>query len=140
MGKHLDSPASFWPISLTSCISKLFERTILSHLLFFLESNSILSPHQASFCPGRSTLDQILYLFLSISDGFNKPRPGLGQFFLLLISLELFTLSGILPFSTNSFWLASLLAFRLASLQQFMLTCSSESSTSHSKIPQCKIF
>ena len=76
MGKPLDSPASFRPISLTSCVSKLFERIILSRLLFFLESNSILSPRQAGFCPGRSTLDQILYLSQSISDGCNKPRPG----------------------------------------------------------------
>ena len=43
---------------------------------FFLESNSILSPRQTGFCPGRATLDQILYLSQSISDGFNKPRPG----------------------------------------------------------------
>ena len=76
MGKPPDSPASFRPISLTSCVSKLFERIILSRLLFFLESNSILSPRQAGFRPGRSTLDQILYLSQSISDGFNKPRPG----------------------------------------------------------------
>ena len=76
MGKPLDSPASFRPISLTSCVSKLFERIILSRLLFFLESNSILSPRQAGFRPGRSTLDQVLYLSQSISDGFNKPRPG----------------------------------------------------------------
>ena len=51
MGKPLDSPASFRPISLTSCVSKLFERIILSRLLFFLESNSILSPRQAGFPP-----------------------------------------------------------------------------------------
>ena len=76
MGKPLDSPASFRSISLTSCVSKLFQRIILSRLLFFLESNSILSPRQAGFRPGRSTLDQILYLSQSISDGFNKPRPG----------------------------------------------------------------
>ena len=76
MGKPLDSPASFRPISLTSCISKLFEPIILSRLLFFLESNSILSPREASFRPGRSTLDQILCLSQSISDGFNKSRPG----------------------------------------------------------------
>ena len=75
MGKPLDSHPSFRPISLT-CISKLFGRIILSRLLFFLESNSILSPRQAGFRPGRSTLDQILYLSQSISDGFNKPRPG----------------------------------------------------------------
>ena len=72
MRKPLDSPAFFRPISLTSCVSKLFERIIPSCLLFFLESNSILSPRQAGFCPGRSTL----YLSQSISDGFNKPRPG----------------------------------------------------------------
>ena len=76
MGKLFDSPASFRPISLTFCVSKLFERIILSRLLFFLESNSILSPRQAGFRPGRSTLDQILYLSQSISDGFNKPWPG----------------------------------------------------------------
>ena len=44
--------------------------------LAFLESNFILSLRQAGFRPGRSTLDQILYLSQSISDGFNKPRPG----------------------------------------------------------------
>ena len=76
MGIPLDSPASFRPISLTFCVSKLFERIILSRLLFFLESNSILSSRQAGFRPGRSTLDQILYLSQSISDGFNKPRQG----------------------------------------------------------------
>ena len=76
MGKPLDSPASFRPISLTSCVSKLFERIILSRLLFFLESNSILSPRQAGFRPGWSTLNQILYFSQSISHGFNKPRLG----------------------------------------------------------------
>ena len=66
MGKPLDSPGSFRPISLTSCVSKLFEHIILSRLLFFLESNSILSPRQASFRPGQSKLDQILYFSQSI--------------------------------------------------------------------------
>ena len=66
MGKYLDSPVSLRSISLTSCVSKLFERIILSRLLFFLESNFILSPCQAGFHPGRSTLDQILYLSQSI--------------------------------------------------------------------------
>ena len=76
MGKPLDSPVSFLSISFTSCVSKLFERIILSRLLFFLESNSFISPRQVGFRLGRSTLDQILYLSQFISDGFNKPRPG----------------------------------------------------------------
>ena len=72
MGKPLNSPAFFRPTS----ISKLFKRITLSHLLFFLESNPILSPYQTGFHPRRSTLDQIPSLSQSISDGFNKPRPG----------------------------------------------------------------
>ena len=76
MGKPINFPASIRSISLTSYVSKLFERIILSRLLVFLESISILSPRQAGFRPGRCTLDQILYFSQSISDGFNKPRPG----------------------------------------------------------------
>ena len=76
IGKSLDSSASFRPISLISCVSKFFECIILFRLLFFLEFNSILFPRQAGFRPGRFTLNQILYLSQSISDGFNKPRPG----------------------------------------------------------------
>ena len=75
MGIPLYSPTSFWPISLTCCVSQLFER-ILSCLLFFLELNFIFSPRQASFHPGLSTPNQILYLSQSILDGFNKPNPG----------------------------------------------------------------
>ena len=55
MGKPLDSSASFRSISLTSCASKLFEPIIISRLLFFMESNFILSPCQADFRSGRST-------------------------------------------------------------------------------------
>ena len=75
MGKPLDSPASLRSISLIFCVSKLFERIILSRLLFFLESNCILSPRQAGFRPGPSTLDQILFLSQCILNEFNKPRP-----------------------------------------------------------------
>ena len=108
MGKPLDSPASFRPISLTY-VSKLFEHIVLSRLLFILESNSILSPRQASFHPGRFTLDQILYLSQSISDGFNKPKPSSRTIF-CTIDFPKALDSGIPPFSINSFRLASLLA------------------------------
>ena len=72
-GKPTSSPSFFRPISLTSCISKLFERLILSHLTFHLESNHLLSTCQAGFRPGRSPLDQILSQ--SIWDGFQKKKP-----------------------------------------------------------------
>ena len=121
MGKPLDSSASFRPISLTSCVSKLFERLILSRLLFFLESNSILSPRQAGFHPCRSTLDQILYLFSPFRMGLTNLGRTLGQFSLLLISRKLLTLSGTPSFSTNSFRLASLLALLVGLNLSFLI-------------------
>ena len=62
-------------LSLSPPVSQSFLNALFL-LLFFLESNSILSPHQAGFRPERSTLDQLLFLSQSISNGFNKPRPG----------------------------------------------------------------
>ena len=121
MGKPLDSPASFRPIFHTSCVSKLFECIILSRLLFFLESNSILSPSQASFHPGRSTLDQVLYLSQSISDEFNKPRPASWTILSTIDFSKAFALSGILTFSINSFWLASLLALLIGLNLSFLI-------------------
>ena len=120
MGKLLDSPASFRSISLISCFSKLFKRIILSGLLFFLESNSILSPHQIGFRPGRSTLDQILYLSQSISDGFNKPRPGSRTILSTIDFSKAFHSAGIPPFSINSFRLAFLFVL-LVGLHLFFL-------------------
>ena len=76
MGKPLDSPtfySYFRPISFTSCVSKLFERIILSRLLFFLESNSIPFPCQAGFRPGWPTLDSISTFLSSFRMGLTNP-------------------------------------------------------------------
>ena len=100
-GKPTSSPFFFRPISLTSCISKLFERLILSRLTFHLESNHLLSTCQAGFRPGKSPLDQILSQ--SIWDGFQKKKKlQTERFWLLLTSPRLSTRSGTLLFFTNS--------------------------------------
>jgi len=62
------------PIFLTSCISKLFEHLILNRLCYYLESKNLISPTQAGFQLGRSTIDPVLLLSQSISDGFQKKR------------------------------------------------------------------
>ena len=74
-GKPSDSLSSYKPISLTSCTSKLFERMVLGRLTYFLEQQDILSPVQAGFRPGRSTVDQVLLLSQSISDSFHQSKP-----------------------------------------------------------------
>ena len=71
-----DSPSSYRPISLTSCTFKLFERVVLGRLTYFLEQQDILSPVQAGFRSGRSTIDQVLLLSQSIADSFHQSKPG----------------------------------------------------------------
>ena len=71
-GKPTSSPSFFRPISLTSCIFKLFECLILFRLIFHLKSNHLLSTCQAGFHPGKSSLDQILSQ--SVWDGFQKKK------------------------------------------------------------------
>ena len=110
MGKPLDSLASFWSISFTFCVSKLFERIVLSCLLFFLESNSILSLRQAGFCVSRLTHDYFSIFFSPFRMGLTNPGLDLRRFLLLSAPRKLSTLSGIPPISTNSFRLASLFA------------------------------
>ena len=53
--------------------------------------------------------------------GLTNPGRALGQFSLLSISLKLLTLSGIPPFSTNSFRLASLLALLVGLNLSFLI-------------------
>jgi hypothetical protein len=49
---------------------------VLTRALYLIEDRGILSPFQAGFRPGRSTLDQLLSLTQSISDGFHSPKPA----------------------------------------------------------------
>ena len=98
MGKPLDSPASFRPISLTSCVSKLLKGVL--HLLSL----------QAGFHPGRSNVDQIFFFLSPFCTCFSNPSRALGQVLLLSTSLKCSTVSEILLFSMNLFQLASFLA------------------------------
>ena len=121
MGMPLGSPASFQPISLTSCVFNLFERIILSCLLFFLEFNSF-----SLLARSVSALDGLLLIkfrfFLSpFQMGLTNQGRALRRFSLLLISRKFSILSGIPPFSTNSFWLASLLALLVGLNLSFLI-------------------
>ena len=121
MGKPLTSPAFFRAISLTSCVSKIFGRIIPSRLLFFLECISILSPHQAGFRPGRSTLDQTLYFSQFISDGLNEPMPGSRTTLVTIEFSKAFASVWHPVFFINLFQLAFLLAM-LVKLELSFLT------------------
>ena len=61
-GKDPNNPASYRPISLTSCLCKLLERILTDRLTTHLEKHNLLNPDQAGFRKGRSTIDQIVKL------------------------------------------------------------------------------
>ena len=54
------TPSSYKPISLTSCLGKLFERMLFARLNWWLESSSLLPDYQCGFRQGRSTTDNLL--------------------------------------------------------------------------------
>ena len=67
----LDASA-YRPISLTSCLSKVYERVILNRLTSHLELNNLLPEEQAGFRQKRGTLEQAFILRESLDS--RKPK------------------------------------------------------------------
>jgi len=79
-GKRPNSPSSFRPISLTSCLAKVMERMINNRLRWFLDKRAIIPAFQTGFTPGCSTYDNIVRLETTIQAGFNKGEVTLAAF------------------------------------------------------------
>ena len=74
-GKDHSDPNNYRPIPLTSCVCKTFERMINDRLVWYLESNNILTDIQCGFRKRKSTLDHLMRLESFIRDAFlNKQR------------------------------------------------------------------
>ena len=61
-GKDNKEAKNWRPISLISCLGKLFERIVTSRLSSYLESEKLLSPSQSGFRKGRMTTEQLFRL------------------------------------------------------------------------------
>ncbi|PJE78782.1 Ribonuclease H [invertebrate metagenome] len=80
-GKDANEPNNYRPISLTSCICKTLERMINNRLVWFLESNNILSPLQSGFRNRRGTVDHLVRLETFIREAFAKKEHLVAVFF-----------------------------------------------------------
>lgn len=67
-------PSNYRPISLTSIPCKVMEKVVFEHLMTYFEENSILIPNQFGFRPKRSTVDQLLQTYETITNWYDQGK------------------------------------------------------------------
>ena len=77
---HTD-PNNYRPIALTSCLCKILERIVNNRLVYYLESNDLLTPTQSGFRKGRSTVDHLVRLETWIREGIANREHVVAIFF-----------------------------------------------------------
>ena len=80
-GKDHAEPNSYRPKALTSCLCKTLERMINVRLVWYLESNNLISPFQSGFRSERSTNDNLVRLETFIRDAFVAKEHVVAVFF-----------------------------------------------------------
>ena len=74
-------PLDYRPITLTSCLCKIFEKMINYRLMWALESMSVLHPNQYGFRRCRSTVDSLARLDDYIKIAFARKQHAVAVFF-----------------------------------------------------------
>ena len=72
---------NYRPIALTSCLCKTMERMINDRLVWFLESNQLITKYQAGFRKNNCTNDHLIRLESFICDAFVKKEHVVAVFF-----------------------------------------------------------
>ena len=63
---------NYRPVSLLSCVGKVFERCVYKHIFNYLNENALLTPLQSGFIPGDSTVNQLLRIYNDLCLSFDS--------------------------------------------------------------------
>ena len=63
--------SNYRPVSLLSCVGKVFERCVHKHVFNYLNDNALLTPLQSGFVPGDSTVNQLLRIYDDLCTSFD---------------------------------------------------------------------
>ena len=80
-GKDPTNPTNYRPIALTSCIGKTMERMINRRLVWYLESNKLLTNVQCGFRSRRSTVDHLVRFETFCREAFIHNQHLVSVFF-----------------------------------------------------------
>ena len=79
-GRDRNFACNYRPISLLSCLGKIYERHIYIYLMLELQSKNFLNNHQAGFTKRRSTQEHLFRLSQDIQNGFKSRNCTLAIF------------------------------------------------------------
>ena len=95
-GQPANEINSYRPISMTSCVARLFERMVLGRLRDHLDKNKIIIQGQSGFRKARQTKDNLLTVIQTAQEGFNVGEKTLTVFFDIAAAFDKVWHAGVL--------------------------------------------
>ena len=65
---------NYRPISLLSCIGKVFEKCVFKHLHNYIVTNRLITPVQSGFTPNDSAVFQLIDLYNTFSKAIDEGK------------------------------------------------------------------